>query len=66
MASEHEKSMREVLVEFISIYRESLCLWQVKSKDYHNKNKREAACKSLIKKLQEIDKTANRDLIVKK
>lgn len=52
--------------EFISIYRESPCLWQIKSKDYHNKNIRDAAYKRLTNKLMEIDETAKRDSVVKK
>lgn len=46
MTSEREKSKHEMLEEFINprIYKESACLCK-KAKDYHNRNKKEDACK---------------------
>lgn len=39
--------------EFIETYRQNSCLWNVKSKDYSNKNKRDESYKILLQKLQE-------------
>ncbi|XP_077300444.1 uncharacterized protein LOC143921154 [Arctopsyche grandis] len=55
-----------VLEEFINIYQNSPCLWRIKSKDYHNRNKRDAAYNKLINKLKEIEPSANKDFVVKK
>nr|CAH7759795.1 unnamed protein product [Callosobruchus chinensis] len=43
------------LEEFIAIYHNEPCLWRVKSKDYHDRVKNEAAYLKLIKKWKEID-----------
>lgn len=57
---------RRVLDEFIEIYKSEPCLWRVKSKDYHDRGKRETAYKKLLEKLQEVDPAANKDVVVKK
>lgn len=59
-------SNRDVLEEFIQIYRNETCLWNVKNKDYHNRDKRSAAYCKLIEKLKEIEPNADRDMVTKK
>lgn len=65
MASIKQKE-RLVLSEFIEIYRSHPCLWKIKSKEYRNKLKKDAAYKLLVEKLREINETANKDDVVKK
>lgn len=59
-------STRKILKEFIEIYRNNPCLWEIKNKDYHNRDKKEAGYKLLAEKLREIEPDANRDAVVKK
>ena len=56
---------RKTLDEFIEMYPTEECLWKVKSKEYHNRDKRNAAYKKLIQKLRETTPDANRDMVVK-
>ena len=42
------------------------CLWKIKSKDYYNKNAKQAAQDVLIEKLREIEPDANRSACVRK
>jgi hypothetical protein len=37
--------------EFIEIYRQNSCMWEVKSKDYSNKMKRNSSYEVLLRKL---------------
>ena len=60
------KNTIENIGEFIEIYKSEPCLWKVKSDDYHNRDKRNAAYKKLIEKLQEIQPEANLDMVKKK
>ncbi|XP_031328655.1 uncharacterized protein LOC116169675 isoform X2 [Photinus pyralis] len=57
---------RDFLTEFIEMYRENPCLWQIKSKDYSNKQKKNAAYAKLVKKLEEVEKNATKESAVKK
>ncbi|PZC70968.1 hypothetical protein B5X24_HaOG214512 [Helicoverpa armigera] len=59
-------SAKKILEDFIEIYRSNPCLWQIKNKDYHNRDKKEAAYKLLIEKLRIIEPDANKDVVVKK
>ncbi|XP_050676765.1 uncharacterized protein LOC126973481 isoform X1 [Leptidea sinapis] len=59
-------STKKILEDFIEMYRSNPCLWQIKNKDYHNRDKKEAAYKLLIEKLREIEPGANKDVVVKK
>lgn len=59
-------SNRDVLEEFLHIYQNESCLWNIKNKDYHNRDKRSAAYCKLIEKLKEIEPNADRDLVTKK
>ncbi|KAH9636729.1 hypothetical protein HF086_007627 [Spodoptera exigua] len=45
-------STKKILEDFIEIYRSNPCLWQIKNKDYHNRDKKKAAYKLLIEKLR--------------
>ncbi|CAH1968461.1 unnamed protein product [Acanthoscelides obtectus] len=54
------------LEEFIAIYRNELCLWQVKSKDYHDRGNKEAAYLKLMEKMKEIDHSCTKSTVLKK
>ncbi|XP_021925314.1 uncharacterized protein LOC110832535 [Zootermopsis nevadensis] len=61
MVSPEEKlGNGKVEQEFIRIYQGEPCLWRIKSKDYHDKGKRDDAYKRLVEKLKEIDPSADR------
>lgn len=57
---------REFLSDFIDLYRKNECLWKIKSKEYSDKNKKNAAYTILIEKLKEVDSAANKDMVIKK
>jgi len=59
-------STKKVLEDFIEIYKMNPCLWQVKNKEYHDRDKKEAAYKLLIEKLREIEPDANKSVVVRK
>ena len=46
--------------EFIDIYRSEPCLWRVKSKEYHDREKRDAAYERLVIKLKELKPDATK------
>lgn len=58
--------VREIMKEFINIYRNEPCLWEIKSKDYRDRNKKAAAYDKLIQQYRKLESKANRDVIVKK
>lgn len=55
-----------ILEEFIDIYKSEPCLWRVKCKDYHDRDKRSAAYGKLVNKLKELEPTATKDDVVRK
>ena len=57
---------REFLTEFIELYKSLPCLWQVKSKEYSNKDKRNQAYAELIIKCKEVDRNVNKEFVTKK
>lgn len=57
---------REFLSEFIDLYRENECLWKIKSKDYSDKHKKNAAYIILIDKLKEVEPEATKEMVIKK
>lgn len=57
---------RDFLTDFINLYRENPCLWKVKSKEYSDKHKKNAAYEILIEKLKEVDPAANKDAVIKR
>lgn len=56
----------QCLEDFINIYRSESCLCKVKSKDYHDKWKKDAAYKLLEEKLKEIEPSSTKSTVVKK
>jgi hypothetical protein len=42
----------EFLLEFIEDFRGHLCIWKVKSKEYHNREMRESAYSALTEKVK--------------
>jgi hypothetical protein len=66
MFSDLEKASRDVLEDFIQAYRSQSCLWRIKSKDYHDKAKRNAAYGILLIKYRLIDPNADKEAVAKK
>ena len=60
----YEREM-QCLEEFINIYQSEFCLWKIKSKEYHDQPKKEAAYSRLLEKLKEIDSSATKSSVVK-
>ena len=54
-----------MIVEFIELYRSELCLWQVKSEEYHDHTKKDVAYSKLVKKLEELDPGATKSVLMK-
>ncbi|XP_018577741.1 uncharacterized protein LOC108916036 [Anoplophora glabripennis] len=54
------------MTDFIEVYKSLPCLWQIKSKEYSDRNKKNAAYQKLIEKLKEAKADANRDFVIKK
>lgn len=46
------------LVEFIEAYRNFPCLWQIKSNEYKDRNKKNRAYEELLNKYKEVDQSA--------
>lgn len=59
-------AQRQWLSEFIELYKNEPCLWQNKSKEYHDRDKKSAAYKILLEKMKEIDTTATIDTVKNK
>lgn len=57
---------REFIVECIQLYRELPCLWNVKSKQYHDRDKKNTAYETLLSKYKEMFPQANKDDVKKK
>lgn len=57
---------REFLREFIQLYQSLPCLWNIKSKEYSNRELRAWAYEKLIEQYKSIDREANRETIKKK
>ena len=51
------------VTEFIELYRLLPCLWKVKSSDYFNKAKKQAAYEELLEVCKKIDKNADVDFV---
>lgn len=52
--------------EFIILYEEKPCLWDIKNKEYRNKLLKNAAYESLVAKCKELFPNANKDFVMKK
>lgn len=57
---------KNVLIEFIELYKSYLCPWKIKSKEYSNRKIKDRAYEDLFEKMKEIDENGNRDAVVKK
>nr|CAH7748165.1 unnamed protein product [Callosobruchus chinensis] len=60
------RKRNQVIEEFIEIYRQEPCLWRVKSKEYHDREKRDASYAKLLLKLKELEPDATRKSVVAK
>ncbi|KAF5298898.1 hypothetical protein FQR65_LT09550 [Abscondita terminalis] len=54
------------LKEFIAIYQSEPCLWRVKCRDYHDRDKRSASYGKLVNKLKELEPISEKDDVVRK
>lgn len=52
--------------EFINLYRQNPCLWNVRSQEYRDREKKRLAYKVLAKKLQEREPDADREAVIRK
>lgn len=57
---------KQWLEDFIECYRSLPSLWKIKSSEYHDRGKREAAYVKLVDVLKRIDPSANKDKVLKK
>lgn len=60
------RKRNHVIEELIELYKSEPCLWRLKSVDYHNRAKKEAAYKKLTTKLRELEPDATKDTVVRK
>lgn len=56
----------EFLREFINMYKELPCLWQIKNREYLDKNKKTEAYNLLINKLRTIQPDATKATVINK
>ncbi|KAL1516305.1 hypothetical protein ABEB36_000224 [Hypothenemus hampei] len=64
--SDLRQCSHEFLSEFIKLYRSFPCLWQIKSKQYSDRDKKRQAYDILIQKYKEVDHAAKKETIIKK
>ncbi|KAJ8912036.1 hypothetical protein NQ315_000529 [Exocentrus adspersus] len=57
---------KEFMIEFIELYKSFPCLWKIKSKEYSDRDAKSQAYDILVEKMQTVDKSANRETVVKK
>ncbi|CAH1956038.1 unnamed protein product [Acanthoscelides obtectus] len=57
---------KEVVSEFIEIYKSYPCLWKIKSREYTNRNLKNAVYDKLVEFCTKLHPEANRDYVVKK
>lgn len=60
------RKRNEVIEEFIDMYKLEPCLWRVKSKEYHDREKRDAAYAKLVLKLKELEPDATKKSVIRK
>jgi len=53
---------KDFLLEFIELFRQEECLWEVKSKNYCNRSKKDANYRTLIGKVQEVETLMLREI----
>jgi nitrogen fixation-related uncharacterized protein len=51
MSSDLKKASHDLLEDFIRSYESQSCLWSIKSKDYHDKAKRDATYDIVLKNI---------------
>ena len=54
------RKRNQVIEDFIELYKLEPCLWQVKSKEYHDRDKKDAAYAKLVLKLKELEPDATK------
>lgn len=57
---------RVFIEEFIKLYESEPCLWHIKLKDYHDRNKKDSAYAKLVNKQKEVEPNATKDSVIKK
>ncbi|XP_067009730.2 uncharacterized protein [Anabrus simplex] len=57
---------KQFIAEFIELYKSLPSLWKLKSKEYYDRNKKNAAYDKMIDKLKEIEPSADRASVTKK
>lgn len=57
---------KELLIEFINCYKQYNCLWQLKSKEYTNRNLKNRAYQCLVQLIQPHFPSANTDFVKSK
>jgi hypothetical protein len=66
MSSDLKKINRDLLEDFIRAYESQSCLRRIKSKDYHDKAKRDAAYDILLKKYRLINPNADKEAVLRR
>lgn len=64
--SSKKESEKQFLIQLIEVYRNLPALWQIKSDDYHNRNKKIECYKVLFSKYQEFYKDQSMEDLKKK
>ena len=57
---------REIITDFIEIYRKHMLLWKVKSKEYSNKDLKNKGLEKLKEKLKELSCHCTREDVMKR
>ncbi|CAG4954969.1 unnamed protein product [Colias eurytheme] len=61
-----EYDHRKFWQEFILLFKEKTCLWEVKSKGYHSKQLKQVVYERLVQKCKEIFPQVNKEFVIKK
>jgi hypothetical protein len=56
---------KEFSLEFTEEFRGYLCIWKVKSKEYHNREMKECVYSTLMEKVKTTDHQANKETVMK-
>ena len=56
----------DFITQFIGIYKKHACLWQVKSTDYSNRDKRDVAYKNLLSFCKRVNPQCDVSFVKKK
>ncbi|KAL7632341.1 UNVERIFIED_CONTAM: hypothetical protein RMT77_017344 [Armadillidium vulgare] len=57
---------KEFITDVIEMYKGYPCLWKIKSDDFKNRNLKDKAYGELVKKFQEVDPKADKQVVLKK